>query len=402
MKIIYLECSMGAAGDMLGAALYELLDDSGKAEFLKRMSTLEKFGVTVCAEKAESCGISGARLAVSINGIEEDEYIMKHAHGHMHEHGPEHPHKHSALHGIKHVISELSLPESVKNNAAEIYGLIADAESRAHGCKVNEVHFHEIGSLDAVADIVSVCMLLEMLGAEKIYVSPVRTGYGQIKCAHGILPVPAPATAYLLEGVPCFAGGIEGEFCTPTGAALLKYFTVDFEQRPPMTILKTGYGMGTRKYEAANCVRAFLGETEENAGDVAELCCNIDDMTSEELAFAAEELLSAGALDVYTTPIVMKKGRAAFMLTCMCVADKREELLRLIFKHTTTLGVREYRCRRWKMSRTEYVCETRFGNVRLKKSEGCGCVREKAEYEDLARLARENNVSLREVQKEIK
>ena len=149
-------------------------------------------------------------------------------------------------------------------------------------------------------------------------------------------------------------------------------------------------------------MRAFLGETEENAGDVAELCCNIDDMTSEELAFAAEELLSAGALDVYTTPIVMKKGRAAFMLTCMCDADKREELLKLIFKHTTTLGIREYRCRRWKMSRTEYVCETRFGKVRLKKSKGCGCVREKAEYKDLARLARENNVSLREVQKEIK
>ena len=398
MRTLYLECNMGAAGDMLMSALYGLLDKERKEEFLSRMRTLEMFGVKLAAERAESCGIAGTHISVKVYGTEEDECAPEHCSKHIHEYHHEHKHSRTALEEIEHILSHLELSDKVKDNAVAVYRLIGDAESRAHGCSVSQIHFHEVGSLDAVADVTGVCLLMEMIDAERIYASAVRTVFGQIKCAHGILPIPAPATAILLEGIPCFAGDIEGEFCTPTGAALLKYFAANFQTRPAMVISRTGYGMGSRKYNAANCIRAFLGETEDQEGDVAELCCNIDDMTPEALAFAAEELMSSGALDVYTTPIIMKKGRAAFMLTCMCSEEKRGEMLAIIFRHTTTLGVREYSCRRYRMSRSEYVKETVLGNVRIKKSEGYGVVREKAEYADLAEIARSKGLSLAEVQ----
>lgn len=390
MKAIYLECNMGIAGDMLSSALYELLGEKEKETFLSTMNALNDHGVYVSAEAVKSCGITGTHMRVKIHGAEEHEH---------HEH--EHHHHHSSLEDIKHLVSHYPVSDKVKADAFEVYKLIAAAESKAHGCEVSEIHFHEVGSLDAISDVTAVCLLFEMLATEKITASAVRTGYGNVRCAHGILPIPTPASANLLENIPCFAGDIEGEFCTPTGAALLKYFVSSFEPREAMKISKVGYGMGTREYESANCVRAFLGETDAKNGSVCELCCNIDDMTPEALAFASEELLTAGALDVYTTPIVMKKGRAAFMLTCMCSSDKKEEMLALLFKHTTTLGVREYFCNRYRLERSESIKETKFGAVRIKSAKGFGTSREKAEYEDLAKIARENGISLEEAKRSI-
>lgn len=396
MKTLYIECNMGAAGDMLMAALYELLTDEQKAHFLTLFSSLEKYGITLSMEQKDSCGIFGTHSVVAINGEIEEQNAVHHE---KHEHGHHH-HHHRSLSDVENIISTLQMPEAVKENAKKIYRLIAEAESRAHSCTVEEVHFHEVGTLDAIADVVGVSLLIEMIGATKIYASPIRTGYGTVECAHGILPVPAPATAFLLEGIPTYTGDIEGEFCTPTGAALLKFFAAEFGQRPVMRVSGIGYGMGTKQCKSANCVRAFIGETEENGGQICELVCNLDDITSEKLAFASEELINAGALDVYTTPILMKKGRSAFMLTCMCDINARDKMLQLIFKHTTTLGVREYICRRYKLERREYKKECKLGSTKVKSVSGYGVSREKCEYEDIARIARENNMTLDEVEKE--
>ena len=248
-----------------------------------------------------------------------------------------------------------------------------------------------------MADVAGVCLLVHMLGVERIVASPVHVGSGQVRCAHGILPVPAPATAHILRDVPIYGGAIRGELCTPTGAALLKHFVTEFGAMPVMKVKKIGYGMGNKDFEAANCVRALLGETAGGGDEVAELCCNLDDMTAEALGFAQEELLAAGALDVYTTPIGMKKGRPAVLLSCMCRMEDRERLLGLLFRHTTTLGVRENVCRRYTLERGERTVDTPHGPVRLKTASGWGVVRSKPEYEDVARIARGQGISLAEV-----
>ena len=296
------------------------------------------------------------------------------------------------MHDIEHIIGDLDVPAKVKDDATAIYKLIADAESKAHGKPVEEIHFHEVGAMDAVADIVGVCMLMNELAPDKVVVSPIHVGFGEVKCAHGIIPVPAPATAAILEGVPVSAGNIQGELCTPTGAALLKYFADEFGNMPVMSISKTGYGMGTKDYEQANCVRAMLGESaEETAYDtpdrIAELRCNIDDMTGEDIAYATERLMDAGALDVYTTAIGMKKGRPGIMLTCLCRISEKDRFAKLIFENTTTIGIRYLEESRYILKRSEETVNSKFGEVRMKVSEGYGVKRAKPEYDDIARIA---------------
>ena len=319
MKLLYLECNMGAAGDMLMGALADLLPD--KQSFADRMNRLGIPGVHVELQNAVKCGIVGTHAEVSVNGTEEEslevptgahagENIPVHeVHGHSHghhggaghlaepehhtepghltdpetqehpepaaqdpafpEHGSDlhhvHTHTHShAHHGmaeIEHRIEHLDIPEQVKKDVKSIYQIIAEAEASVHGRPVSEIHFHEVGTADALVDITGCALLIRELGAEKIVISPINVGYGQVRCAHGILPVPAPATARILEGVPCYAGRIEGELCTPTGAAILKYYSDEFCRLPQMIIRKTGYGMGKKDFPAANCVRAVLGES---------------------------------------------------------------------------------------------------------------------------------------------
>lgn len=405
MRTIYLDCSMGAAGDMLMAALLELLPE--KDTFLQKMQSLGLPGLEISAEPSVKCGITGTHMRVLIHG-EEEGHPHEHAaeaHAHSHADAPEaahahvhvHPHHHTDLDELTHRISRLNVSEAVRSDILAVYQSIADAESRVHSVPVEQIHFHEVGSLDALADVTGVCLLMELLAPEQVLASPVHVGSGQVRCAHGILPVPAPATALLLEGIPIYGGSIRGELCTPTGAALLRRFVTRFGPLPPMRVEKTGYGMGMKDFEAANCVRAMLGQTEESAGHILELACNLDDMTPEAVGFAMEQLFAAGALDVYTTPIGMKKNRPGVLLTCMCREDDREAMLRTIFRHTSTLGVRVSVCDRYTLSRRQYAVQTPDGEIRVKESSGWGVLRRKAEFEDLARIARQTGKSIAEV-----
>lgn len=320
---------------------------------MKRLNGLGIPGVTYHREQAEKCGITGTHITVTVDGHAEGEH--DHEHDHHHEHDHEHHHHHSGMEEIGHLIGHLPVSEKVRADIRAVYDSIAQAESHVHGVPVTDIHFHEVGTMDALADIAAVCLLLHRLGPEQIIASPVCTGSGQVRCAHGLLPVPAPATALLLQGVPVYSGTIRAELCTPTGAALLKHFVTRFGEMPVMTVNTVGYGMGTKEFDTANCLRAFWGETENTDNQVWELNCNLDDMTAESIAFAMEVLLRAGALDVWAAPITMKKSRLGTLLTVLCRPADREEMVALLLRHTTTIGVREHACRRYTLSRTAGV-----------------------------------------------
>lgn len=461
MKLLYLDCSMGAAGDMLGAALAELLPEAEREAFVAEINDAGIPGVKVSLEPSIKCGITGTHLTVIVNGEEEEVHDHGHGHEHQHEHehddhahshdGHTHAHDHShghhahrSLHDIQHIINDLKLPESVRQDILAVYKLIAEAESKAHDKPVSEIHFHEVGTMDAIADIASVCLLLHKLAPDQIIASPIHVGSGQVKCAHGILPVPAPATAYILKDVPIYGGQIQGELCTPTGAALLKHFVSRFGEMPMMTPKSTGYGMGKKDFPAANCVRIILGESfAENlsgafADTICELACNVDDMTGEDVAFAVETFLENGALDAFTIPCTMKKGRPGVLITALCREADCESVAQLMLRHTTTLGVRITTKDRRILARTESECRipeevlrsaaaeaatggpaenasTKISDnpaksdaqasettdssctVRYKTSTGCGVTRTKYEHDDLARIARSHGLTLEQV-----
>ena len=405
MKILYLDCSMGAAGDMLTAALLELLPDP--EQFIDRLNALGIPEVTYQKDRVEKCGITGTQVTVQVHGEEEGENRHHSHHDHHHDEHHHH-HRHAGLEDITRIVMDLPVSDPVKDDILEVYRLIAQAESEVHGKPVDEIHFHEVGSMDAIADVTAVCMLINELKPEEVVASPVHVGCGQVQCAHGTMPVPAPATALILQDVPIYGGSIQGELCTPTGAALLKHFVTRFGDMPVLRIQKIGYGMGKKDFTAVNCVRAMLGETsvqperEPEAETILELSCNLDDMTPEAMGFAMEELLQAGALDVFTSPIGMKKSRPGTMLTVLCRENSRKDMLSLLFRHTSTLGVRETVHGRYVLERKEEVLETPYGPVRRKVSSGWGCERSKYEYEDLARIAREQKISLAEAEEKVK
>lgn len=452
MKLLYLDCGMGAAGDMLGAALAELLPDDARDAFTSELNAAGIPGVHVSLDPSVKCGITGTHLTVTVNGTEEKEgghshshehshhdhqhdhahdhshshdHHQDHSHEHSHSHVHHHDHSHRSLHDIHHIIDDLKLPEAVRTDILAVYRLIAEAESKAHDKPVSEIHFHEVGTMDAIADIASVCLLLHKLAPDQIIASPIHVGSGQVKCAHGILPVPAPATAYILKDIPIYSGSIQGELCTPTGAALLKHFVTRFDQMPLMTPASTGYGMGTKDFPAANCVRAILGESfaENQAETICELSCNVDDMTGEDIAFAIETFLQNGALDAFTVPCTMKKGRPGVLVTVLCKDPDQKQMTKLILQHTTTLGVRSAEKKRWILSRTEsetVIPDDMLANVtapnmpagsktqelkttgndctiRSKTSTGFGITRNKYEHDDLEKIARTYGLTLAQV-----
>ena len=429
MKTLYLECAMGAAGDMLTAALLDLLPPEGQRQFLQAMNRLP--GVQVSAQPAEKCGVRGLHVTVTVHGQEEHsqdvhpaaadsaphahEHTHEHEHSHDHEHmhGHEHPHgghdhehthghghHHASLADVRGIIDALPVPQAVKENAVKVYGLIAQAESHAHGRPVEEIHFHEVGALDAVADVTGVCLLLAMLQPDQILCSPVHLGGGQVRCAHGVLPVPAPATAFLMQGVPCYGSAVQGALCTPPGAALLKAFAAGFGPMPAMTVQAVGVGVGNKDFAAANVLRAFWGEEFGRAGgqadEVVQLCCNLDDMTGEAIAWAAGQLLAAGALDVYTLPIQMKKNRPATMLCCLCRPADRQRMTDLMLAHTTSWGVRAVQMQRTVLPRASRRVDTPYGPVDMKYSTG-GPAKAKAEFDGAAAAAAAAGVPLETV-----
>ncbi len=400
MKTLYFDCSMGAAGDMLTAALLDLMPDPAAA--LSRLNSLGIPGVTFESQPSRKCGILGTHVTVRVHGETEEDIAGHHHtdhHGHSaqdHGHVGSHAHHHTGLTDVKQILSRLDLPEAVRGHALAVYESIAEAESHVHGVSMDEIHFHEVGSMDAIADVTAVCLLMDTLRPDRVVASPVRVGSGQVRCAHGLLPVPAPATAYLLRGLPIYGGDIPGEMCTPTGAALLRHFVSEFGPLPPMRAEKASYGMGTRDFPTANCVRCLLGESGPSGGTVTELTCTVDDMTAEEIGFATERLLSAGALDVYTVAVGMKKNRPGTLIRVLCKPADRDRLVEAVFRHTTTLGLREAETSRHVLRRRIDEADTAVGPVRVKRSEGYGVERTKIEFEDLARIARERDISLGE------
>lgn len=431
MKTMYIQCQMGAAGDMLMAALLDVVED--KAGFIKRMNALGLPGVKLECRPRVKCGITGLGVDVTVHGEEEHSHDVhshehehehgheEHSHEHSHEHEQEHEHSHehghsheheehshehgehshSGLGEIEHIIGHLQVPQRVKQDALAVYKLIALAESHAHGQPVEQVHFHEVGALDAVADIVGVCLLMDMIGAQRVVVSPVHVGAGMVRCAHGLLPVPAPATAHILQGAPTYGGAVQGELCTPTGAALLVHFAHGFGDQPVMRVEQTGYGMGKKDFAAANCVRVFVGQAGAAQGgpnaEIVSLSCNIDDMTGEALAYARQRLVQAGAVEVFTLPIQMKKERPGQMLVCLCAQDRADDLAECMLRHTTTWGVRRVTCPRYEMAREMSHVHSAYGDIGVKRGQGYGVEKYKLEYEDLCRAAQEHNLPLETV-----
>ncbi len=435
MRTLYLDCGMGAAGDMLTAALLELLPEPDK--FIQEINNLGIPGVCMVKEPSVKCGITGTHISVKVHGEEEeslDEHAPLHHHEynhhqdlnhhehqdhnhqelqdknhyhndceqllhkeHGHDHKDGHSHDHSSLHDIEHIVrGHLSLPTKVQDDVMAVYALIAEAESHVHGVPVTQIHFHEVGTMDAIADITAVCLLMWRLHPDEVVVSPIHVGSGQVRCAHGILPVPAPATAYILKDVPIYGGSIKGELCTPTGAALLKHFATRFGSLPVMKTQAIGYGMGKKDFEAANCVRALLGESEDKVDSVYELSCNVDDMTAEAIGFAMERLFDGGALDVYTVPIGMKKSRPATLIGVICSEKNKQKMIELLFRYTTTIGVREMKVQRYVLDRKIATLETPYGLVHRKDSTGYGVLRSKYEYEDITRIAKEQGLNMEE------
>ena len=431
MKTLYIDCGMGAAGDMLTAALMELLPDPDG--FVKKLNSIGIPDVIIEKEKAVKCGITGTHISVRVSGVEEDEHLHDHDHAHHHEHDHHHDHEdcehsheehdhdhshhhdhdhedhhhdhhhhHSSMADIEHIVrGHMHLPEKVADDVMKVYALIAEAEGHVHDRPVTEIHFHEVGTMDAIADITAVCMLMNEIAPDEVVVSPVHVGSGTVKCAHGILPVPAPATAHILKGIPTYGGEIRGELCTPTGAALLKYFATRFDKMPVMITRTIGYGMGKKDFPIANCVRVMLGESENKTDLMSELSCNVDDMTAEEIGYAMERLFDAGAREVFTIPVGMKKCRPGTLIKVICSPDQKDKMIEAIFKNTSTIGIRETLTNRYVLDRKISTVSTKYGEIRVKESSGYGVNRKKYEYDDLNRIAKEQDLSVAEVRSRI-
>ena len=403
MKTLYLDCSMGAAGDMITASLLEHFEE--RDGMVERLNGLGIPHVEFSLEPGESHGIRASRMSVKVHGEEEGEHHHEHEHEHHHDHDHdhghhhehEHHHVHRSLPDIEDLIMALNASEKVKKNACGIYRIIAEAEGKVHGREPGEVHFHEVGTMDAVADVMAACILMDELDPELVMVSPLNTGCGTVKCAHGVLPVPAPATAEILKGMPSYNDGTEGELLTPTGAAIVKFFADEFGNMPVMKTESVGYGLGRKEFPKLNAVRSFLGETEDEEGTIVELTVNLDDMSPEKIGFAWGKLLELGAAEVFAVPVYMKKQRPGTMLTVLVTEDKKDEIVQALFRYTTTIGIRENVLRRFVLKREIRTVETRLGQVRKKISRGYGVKREKYEYEDIAELAKLNGLTIDEV-----
>lgn len=400
MRILYLDCGMGAAGDMLAGALVSLLSKEEQESFIKMINNIGVDGVKVSLSDDAKCGITGKHFKVEIDGVEEHSHDV-HEHEHHHEHEQEHGHHHHGKGPFPKELEAVAEKLDCPNDIQKVYELLAEAEAKVHGKDVSEIHFHEVGMKDALIDIASVVYLMNKLKVDKVVVSPVNVGFGKVKCAHGILPVPAPATAELVKGIPTYAGRFEGELLTPTGAALLKYYADEFSYQPLMNVIKCGYGTGNKNFESANVVKAVLGEVTDEliSENIIELNCNVDDMSAEDMAYATKALIENGAKDAFVTPVIMKKGRSGMLLTVLCTAIDKERFVSLIFKHTSTIGIRVKETERIILNRHEETVHTKLGDVRVKYSEGYGVKREKPEFEDLRKLAEENNISVAEARK---
>lgn len=413
MKTLYLDCFAGISGDMTIGALLDLGLDFN---YLK--TELAKLGVTgyeLSLTRVDRSGINAAKFDVeptahshaahSHHHHAHQPHEYHHHHEHSHEEAQaEHHHDHRSLSTIKHLIEASALSAQVKQNALAIFQRIGEAEAKIHGLDIEAVHFHEVGAIDSIVDIVGACIGFEALGIEQIISSPLHVGFGTFTCAHGTYPIPGPAATEILRGVPIYAKDIEGELVTPTGAAIVATLASVFTKLPAMRIEKVGYGAGTRTYEKfPNVLRAVLGqlETEDTTPDtVTVIEANLDDLSPQIFGHLMEQALAAGALDLFYTPVQMKKNRPGVLLTLLCATNDRERMMQLIFRETTTLGIR-YRDEKRMILQREFVAvETPFGviNIKVARDESGNLVNTAPEFEDCHAAAIEHQVALRDVQ----
>lgn len=412
-KALYIEAFSGISGNMLLGALIDLGADAAYIEAeLKKMNLGE---YELINTRADKCGINAAYFNVKIPGVTEAaEAEEAHLHGHddwhhchHHAHGCEgeehhhHHHEHRNFNDIKTIIENSDLSTNIKDKAVNVFRMLGLAEAQVHGKSLEEVHFHEVGAVDTIIDIVGSCLALENLGIEKIYVSEIKTGFGFVQCAHGLMPVPAPATAELLaHGLLYAKGNIERELATPTGAALMAALAEPSADMPKgFSAEKVGYGAGTRNLEIPNVLRTTLGTVEEvksHALTVAE--CNIDDMSGEVWPYVQEKLMAAGALDAWITPIIMKKGRPAQMLSVLMHPQDLPVLEKIILTETTTLGMRYYDVARHCSERSFIEVKLPQGSVKVKFSQAGGQILNIApEFEDCRKLAEASKMPLKKI-----
>lgn len=378
MRVCYLDCFSGIAGDMLLGAL---VDAGLELQVLQdAVAQVGLDGIALRTERVQRGGLAGTKVHVDT--------------------APDHPHR--SLATIERILDGSALDPEARDLSLRVFRRLGEAEAQAHAIPIEKVHFHEVGALDAIADVVGACVGFRALGVERIHCSPVNLGSGTVQAAHGTLPVPAPATARLMEGVPTYAEGPAVELTTPTGAALAATLAASFGAQPAMRIAASGYGAGTGDFPGRpNLLRILLGDTAEEdtpPEQVWVLEANVDDMTPEMAGYALDRLLAAGALDVTLTPVQMKKNRPGFTLAVLAAPDQRAELGDLLLAETTTLGIRETAARRRTLPRSWEEVRTRFGSVRIKTAGRAGAVANFApEYEDCRRRAAEHGVPFKQV-----
>ena len=413
MRIGYLECFAGISGDMLLGAL---IDAGVSRSLFEETAQALNIGAKLRFSSVDRSGITATKVDVldaASGEVAEHKHDHSHIHDHQHEHVHDHEnahehHEHKHVHGrtwkqIRELIERTPLASDARVLALQAFGLLAEAEAKIHGVPVETVHFHEVGAVDTITDIVCAAAGLCSLGVDGWYASAVNVGSGFVQCTHGLFPVPAPATAELLKGIPTYSAGIQKELTTPTGAALLRALGCRFTDLPVITTEVIGYGAGTRNpKDFPNVLRLSIGEStgaRKTAGErVAVLECAVDDATPQLVANVMERVLEEGALDVMCVPVVMKKGRMGSLLTVLCRPERREAFESLLLRETTTLGVRVREEDRVILQRRFVEVETAYGVIRVKIGSRNGeDLNWMPEYEDCARAAREHGVPLKQV-----
>ena len=395
MALLYLDCTCGISGDMAAAALLDLGGD--EAAMRRALESLPVDGFEIRVSRVEKSGISCCDFDVVLDAAHENhDHDMGYLHGDDAPHGHHHGH-HRGLADILPIVDAADMSPRAKAFARRAFEIVAVAEAKAHGIPVEQVHFHEVGAVDSIADIVAVSVLLDSLDVARAVVPRLVDGHGTVRCQHGVIPVPVPATLNIVEahGLPLSICEVEGELVTPTGAAIVAALDPSTELPERFSVIRTGLGAGKRSYSRPSILRAMLVEPVGAApGDgVVKLECDVDDSTPEVLAYAAERLRDAGAREVHWVPVFAKKGRPAYQLQVIASPDDVERLERIVFSETSTIGIRKQRMERTVLARAIETVETPYGPARVKRVElPDGAVRVTPEYEDAAAIAREHGI----------
>lgn len=389
MRVLYYDCKSGISGDMNLGALIDLgVDPEYLENELGKLKISDEFELEI--KKGAKKGITGTKVNV----------VLNHTHDHTHKEA-DHHHHHRTFNTIRDIIESSDLSFSIKNKSLDMFYEVAKAEGKVHGQPINEVHFHEVGAVDSIVDIVGAAICLEYLEVDEVLSSSIELGGGYVTCAHGKIPVPAPATVEVLKGIPVKTGLVASETTTPTGAAILKATVSEYTDQKALIIDKVGYGLGTKDFKVPNVLRVYLGRMDKTATKKSQqlmIETNIDDMNNELYEYIEEELFKHDALDVYKTPIIMKKGRPAVKLSVLTEMQNKDKIEEILFKLTTTAGVRSYTVDKVMLKRAFETIHTKYGSISLKKFYYNGeLIKSKPEYRECVELAKENNCSIQKI-----